>query len=110
MAGPLDVLDGITIASPCPIAWDQIGGGGRVRFCQTCQKNVFDVIEMTTVEAAAIFSDDQALPCVRLCHDSDGRIVTADRAPGVRGRIWRRLRLHAPWAASLFAMLFFSGC
>ena len=74
MAGPLNILDELIITSPCPIRWEEIGGSGRARHCHVCQKNVFDVIEMTSAEAVSILADAEALPCVRLCHGSDGRL------------------------------------
>lgn len=110
MDGPPKILDELIIASPCPIRWEEIGGSGRARHCQVCRKNVFDVIEMTSAEVVSILADEEALPCVRLCHSSDGRLITSDRTPGVRGHIWRRLRTRAPWAAALFALVFLPGC
>ena len=103
-------LEEIAIETPCLVPWGEIEGGGPVRSCQVCRKNVFDLIELTTAAAAQILTESDVLPCVRVCRAPDGRIVTADNPTGLGIRIWRRLRRHSGWAASLFALLFLPGC
>jgi hypothetical protein len=106
----LRVLNAITIESPCPAPWDRMKGKDHVRYCEECRKDVFDVSEMTTAEATRLLLDGESTPCIRLCRTAEGLVITADHVPGVRGKIWHKLRRHAPWAASLFAMLFLPGC
>lgn len=106
----LRVLNEIAIETPCLVPWGEIRGAGRVRFCQVCQKSVFDLIELTSVAAAQVLAESDALPCVRICRAPDGRIVTADHPTSLGVRIWRGLRRRSGWAASLFALLFLPGC
>jgi hypothetical protein len=106
----LRVLDEIAIETPCLVPWGEIRGAGQVRACQVCRKNVFDLIELPTVDAAQILTESDTLPCVRICRAPDGRIVTADNPTGLGIRIWRGLRRRSGWAASLFALLFLPGC
>ena len=106
----LPVMDGIEIATPCCVPWEEIQGNGRVRSCQVCRKDVFDLIELTTEEASQLLAQGDGLPCIRICRGPDGRIMTADNPAGLGMSIWRRLRRHSRYAASLFAPSFLPGC
>jgi hypothetical protein len=106
----LRVFEEIDIKTPCSVPWGEIQGSGQIRSCQVCRKNVVDLIEFTTFEAARILNEPGSLPCVRICRASDGRIVTADNPAGIGIRIWRGLRRRSAWAASLFGLLFLPGC
>jgi hypothetical protein len=113
MAIPLptiDLLDSITVASPCDVSWREMRGDDRSRFCGKCQKNVFDLSAMTTAEALLLLGDKNNRPCIRLFRRADGRVMTADCPVGLRARTWRRLRRRASWLASLFAILSFQSC
>ncbi|HEU5116721.1 MAG TPA: hypothetical protein VFT74_08620, partial [Isosphaeraceae bacterium] len=89
-------------------------GAGPIRSCRVCRKDVFDLIALTTEAAGRILADRDALPCVRLCRDPKGRVVTADSPTGPGMRLWRWLRRRsgrvAPLCASLFALIFLPGC
>ena len=102
----LDVLETLTIATPCTVPWDEMSGDDRTRFCGRCRRHVFDLSAMTTAEASDLLGAPGGRPCVRLYRRPDGRVMTADCPVGVRARIWRR----AVWAASLFALLFLPAC
>jgi hypothetical protein len=106
----LRILNGMEIETPCLVPWGEIDGTGPTRSCEICQKNVFDLIELTTAEAAQILAESDALPCVRICRAPDGEIVTADSPMGFRMRVWRALQRRSGWAASLFVVLFLPGC
>ncbi len=106
----LEILDEVTIPVPCPASWSDMTGGDRVRTCSACEKPVFDLSAITTVEAARLLGDADRLPCVRVRRGEDGRILTADGPAGFRERIRRRLGRHAGWAAALFALVFLPGC
>lgn len=106
----LDIVNTIEVISPCLVPWETMHGDERVRSCDRCQRQVFDLTEMSTAEAAAILEVAKHRPCVRFYRKRDGRIMIADGSAGLRGAIWRRLRRHIAWAASLFSFLFFPGC
>lgn len=106
----LDVLNAIEVASPCAVSWEGMRGDERVRSCDQCQQRVYDLAEMTTAAANELLGSAGSQPCVRFYRGRDGQMVTADSPAGLPGMIWRRLRRHAAWAASLFAVLFFPGC
>jgi hypothetical protein len=113
MAIPLptiDVLESLTIPTPCNVPWDEMQGDDRSRLCGQCKRQVFDLSEMTTAEATELLADPTNRPCVRFYRRPDGRVMTTDCPVGLRGRIWRQLRRRASWVASLFAMLFLPAC
>jgi hypothetical protein len=103
-------LNEVRIASPCPAAWDKMRGNEQVRFCGQCQQNVYNLSEMTTVEAAQVLNREERRPCVRFFMRKDGSPITAEYQAGLRWEVWKRLRKRLAWAASLFAVLFLPGC
>src|SRR3954465_2271982 len=50
----LPVLDDIRVAAPCSASWDQMVGDARVRACAECNKNVYNLSDMTRDEAEAV--------------------------------------------------------
>lgn len=110
MAIPPQTLGDLIIDSPCSVPLDEMQSNRFGRFCDHCDRQVFDMVGLTTAEADRLFADPADSPCVLLCHRADGQVITADSPIGVRGRIWRGLRRRSAWAASLFAVLFFQGC
>ncbi len=69
----------IKIASPCTVPWDEMQGDQRVRYCGTCDKNVFNLSAMSETEAATLVAQgsDRAL-CVRFYRRADGTLLTSD--------------------------------
>ncbi|KYF84670.1 hypothetical protein BE17_32220 [Sorangium cellulosum] len=47
----LPLLDSLRVASPCNASWDEMAGDDRVRFCQRCEKNVYNLSEMPRDQA-----------------------------------------------------------
>jgi hypothetical protein len=60
------------------------GGDGRVRFCDQCRQNVYNVEAMSRVEARRLIGAREGRVCVRILRRPDGTVVTAD--------CWARLR------------------
>ncbi len=110
MAIALSVLDTITIDTPCTVPWEGMQGDDRTRFCTKCSKHVHDISEMTTAEAVQLMNATEELPCVRLYRRPDGRVVTSDCPKTLRERTWTWLGRRSTLAASLFSLLFLSGC
>jgi hypothetical protein len=105
------VLDRITVAVPCPVSWAAMHGDDQVRFCAQCRQHVYNLSEMTADQATQLLEAKQGRLCVQLVRDRDGTLLTADRAVGWRWRIFKHLRRRRmAWAASLFALVFLSGC
>jgi hypothetical protein len=105
------VLDQIAVAAPCPVSWDAMHGDHQVRFCARCERNVYNLSEMSAVEAVQLIEARQGQLCVQLFRRRDGTLVTADCPVGWRWRVFKFLRRRRlAWAAALFALVFLSGC
>src|SRR5689334_8290921 len=71
-------LDSIRIGSPCRERWDDMTGDAQVRLCAGCNRNVYNLSEMTRAEAEAVLAVRGVKPCVRFYRRADGTIMTAD--------------------------------
>jgi len=94
----LPMLANAKIASPCNADWDQMIGDEHVRFCKSCEKNVYNLSSMTAEAAEALIVEKEGNLCARFYTRSDGTVITADCPVGVR-RKWVR---RAGAAAVLF--------
>ncbi len=97
----LPVLDDIRVAAPCSADWAKMTGDERVRACGDCQKNVYNLSEMTRDEAQALLIEKEGKLCVRYFRRHDGTILTKDCAVGVSRR--RRHRFIAAGAGLALA-------
>lgn len=100
----LDILEDIRVASPCQVSWEAMNGDDRVRFCDRCGLNVYDISTMTGDDALALVNEREGNLCVRFHRRKDGTVITSDCPVG---RVRRLQRLGATIAAS-FAFVFFS--
>lgn len=92
VAGPraLPLLENVAIAAPCSADWEQMVGDDRVRFCRSCEKNVYNLSAMPRDEAEALLAARDEKMCVRLYKRADGTVLTSDCPVGVRRRQRRR--------------------
>jgi hypothetical protein len=86
----LDALSRLSIAKPCPASWDAMTGDDRVRHCELCKLNVYNIAALTTADALALVEKSEGRLCVRLYKRADGTVLTADCPVGVRAA-WRRV-------------------
>lgn len=103
-------LSEIRIAAPCPASWDEMRGDDRVRFCEPCRKNVYNLSEMTAAEAVESVNRHEGRPCVRFFLRRDGTAITSDCQVGLRWVLWKQLRKRMALAAAFFAWLFLPAC
>jgi hypothetical protein len=96
----LPMLDDIRVASPCNARWDDMTGDAQARFCGSCQKNVYNLSEMTREAAQALVRAKEGDLCVRYYRRADGTVLTADCSVGVR-----RKRVHLVAAAGAVTAL-----
>lgn len=89
---PTIALEDIRIASPCNASWDAMTGDDRVRFCGSCQKNVFNLSNMSRDDAEALIEKTEGRVCVRYYRRRDGTVLTQDCPVGLRA-VRRRLAL-----------------
>ena len=85
MPGRTISLDTIQVASPCNAAWDDMAGTERMRFCQLCQKTVYNLSAMTREQAVKLIRQKEGKACVRLYKRRDGTVLTSDCPVGLRG-------------------------
>lgn len=81
----------IKIASPCPARWEDMGGDDRVRFCDRCRKNVYNLSAMTAHEAQELMTEKSGNLCARVYQRADGMVLTEDCPVGV-ARYWRKMK------------------
>src|SRR5258706_15227264 len=78
------MLDQISIAAPCTADWDSMPGTDRVRYCAECNKNVYNLSEMTRREAEALVREKEGQLCARFYRRADGTILTSNCPAGLR--------------------------
>jgi hypothetical protein len=100
----LPLLDRVRVASPCKADWNEMLGDDRVRFCQGCEKNVYNLSSVAREDAEALLrarlGDDL---CVRFYQRADGTILTADCPVGVKKKQRKKLLLAVAGAGAMAA-------
>ena len=99
MARFTNTLDNVRVAAPCSADWDSMFGNERVRFCEQCQLNVYNLSEMSKAEAERLIGQAEGRLCVRFYRRRDGSIITRNCPVGLRA-IKRRLSRVATAVAS----------
>ena len=99
-------IDHLRIATPCPISWEQMTGDARVRFCDHCRLNVYNVSELSRIEAETLIASAEGRLCARLFRRADGTVLTKDCPVGLRAL---RRRVAARSAAIFAALMSLSG-
>ena len=100
MVHPLDTL---RVAQPCPADWHAMTGDGRVRFCDDCGLNVYNLSALSTADALELVQETEGRRCVRFYRRADGTVLTQD-CPGAESDLaFARERLHG--AAFALALL-----
>ena len=72
------LLRGVQVAAPCHESWDAMPGTDQVRSCERCQHKVYNLSEMTTIEAEALLRSSEGRLCVRFYRRADGTVMTKD--------------------------------
>ena len=95
----------VRVASPCTAEWSAMApvdaDAERVRHCGSCNKNVYNLSQMTRAEAEALIVAHEGRLCVRYYQRKDGTILLKDCAVGVANG--RKRRVIAAGAAALLA-------
>jgi hypothetical protein len=99
-------LDRITVASPCPMAWEDMAGDDRARFCNQCNLNVYNISAMTKPEAESFIANTEGRICVNFYRRADGTILTQDCPVGLRAV---RKKVSRAAAATFSALLSLFG-
>src|SRR5258706_6218808 len=106
MANNPATIDCLRIAAPCPLSWEQMTGDNRVRFCDHCQLNVYNISELSRLEAETLIASTEGRLCARLFRRADGTVLTKDCPVGLRAL---RRRVAQRTAAIFAAIVGLSG-
>jgi Carboxypeptidase regulatory-like domain/Ankyrin repeats (3 copies) len=68
-----DLLDKITIKSPCSESWNEMSGNEKVRFCSHCAKDVSNISTMTRKEAFKLVRKSNGDLCIRYYQKPSGK-------------------------------------
>jgi hypothetical protein len=112
----LPLLSRVQIASPCPMRWEDmhaVGDGERVRHCDQCDLNVYNLSAMTGEDAERLLEAHEGR---RLCgaffRREDGTVLTQDCPVGlalVRARLARAVARVSAIAGLLLTGLVMLG-
>ncbi len=98
----LPLLDQVRVASPCSASWDEMVGDDRVRFCLSCEKNVYNLSAMPREDAERLLQERVGGElCVRFYQRTDGTILTEDCPVGVRKKRRKKIALAVAGAGAM---------
>jgi hypothetical protein len=78
MSKKLSRLDSIQIPKPCTVGWENMSGDDQTRFCNECNKRVYNLSAMTRRQAEAHIEASQGRLCAMVTRNADGTTVVAD--------------------------------
>jgi hypothetical protein len=81
-----------------------MSGDDRVRHCQECQLNVYNLSEMTRAEAEHLIASREGRLCIRFYHREDGTILTRDCPRGLRALTQRVSRIAGAVLTAMMAV------
>ncbi len=85
-----------------------MSGDERVRHCERCDLNVFNLSEMNRSDAEDLIRKSEGRMCIRYHARADGTMITSD-CPVGRGLVRRRLRRIAACVVGAFGALIGTG-
>ncbi|MGI9107108.1 MAG: hypothetical protein ACR2G4_12770 [Pyrinomonadaceae bacterium] len=107
MAQYTDPLSFVRIAAPCRADWERMRGNERMRFCEQCSLNVYNLSNMSRQEAEALIVGAQGRLCVRYYRRADGTILTGNCPVGLQALKRRASKFSR--AAISTVLSFFAG-
>lgn len=78
------LLDDVMVAAPCNVGWENMQGDERVRFCNLCQLNVYNLSGMSDKEAEELLQISDSKICISLYRRADGTVMTDNCPVGLR--------------------------
>jgi hypothetical protein len=74
------ILDRVSIGSSCQTDWETMNGDQSQRYCDQCEKSVYNFSQFTRSQAEALIARTNGKLCARIERRSDGSILTADKS------------------------------
>lgn len=103
---PLDLVNGLSIASPCKASWNAMTGDDRARHCALCDKHVYNIAALTSVEVVDLVKRTEGEFCGRLHMRRDGTVLTADCPVGQKA--FNAGRMHRYLSYGVLGLAFFT--
>jgi len=82
----------LKISSPCPMRWEDLTGDDRIRHCDRCRLNVYNLAVMDKEEIESLFRSATGRVCGRLYLRGDRTATRRDCSQSRADRIRRRLQ------------------
>src|SRR5437879_29867 len=79
----------LRVASPCTARWEDMKGDEQMRFCNLCQKNVYNLSALSSADAATLVKSKEGKLCARFYQRADGTVLTDDCPIGL-AKAWKR--------------------
>ena len=99
------MIDNIRVASPCSADWNKMPGDDRIRHCEACNLNVYNLSAFTEREIRELLLKREGRLCGRLYQRSDGMVMAQNCPVGLR-TITRRISRIGGVLFSLLASSF----
>lgn len=95
------MINNIRIASPCRADWEKMAGDNRIRHCDACNLNVYNLAAFTEAEIRELVANRNGRLCGRIYQRRDGTVLAQNCPVGLR-TVTRRI---ARIAGAVFAFL-----
>jgi hypothetical protein len=104
-------LDQLKIAKNCPASWRQMHGDDRVRHCTHCDRNVYNISDLSREEVADLLERTEGRLCVRFYLRLDGKVMTRDCGRAEKALLRVRLAVGSVVAlcGTLFSLITFGA-
>ena len=99
-------LKNVRVASPCRADWEKMTGDDRVRHCEECKLNIYNLSAMTRREAEELIAGREGRLCVRFFRRTDGTILMRDCPVGFRATVARVSRIAGAALSALMSVGF----
>ena len=97
-------INKLRVASPCSVGWESMTGDERVRHCNSCELNIYNIAEMTKAEAEDLIANREGRLCIRLYKRADGTVLTKDCPVGFRAYQKRVARFAGATLATIIGL------
>lgn len=98
----LPMLESVQVASPCSAEWSDMVGDDRVRFCGSCEKNVYNLSAMLAEDAERLLVERAGKDlCVRFYQRADGTMMTSDCPVGVTRKRRKKIAMAVAGAGAM---------
>jgi hypothetical protein len=95
----------LRVSSPCPRSWEDLIGNDRIRYCDQCKLNVYNLAELESQEVEGLVRRTEGRLCGRLYWRGDRTATPRDCPWPAKQRGFRRI---VATGSALFLVLFAS--